>query len=39
MKGVTTAIIMKENRVMEKQGIYPLPGMLDGEGVAGRKEK
>jgi len=38
-----TAVIIREpeklRKLLEKQGIYPLPGMLDGEGVAGRKGK
>ncbi|HEY8909106.1 MAG TPA: helicase-associated domain-containing protein [Desulfosporosinus sp.] len=36
-----TAVIVREpeklRKLLEKQGIYPLPGILDGEGVAGRK--
>jgi hypothetical protein len=36
-----TAVIVREpeklRKILEKQGIYPLPGILDGEGVAGRK--
>ena len=38
-----TAVIIREpeklRKLLEKQGIYPLPGILDGEGVAGRKGK
>ncbi|MDR3586487.1 MAG: helicase-associated domain-containing protein [Desulfosporosinus sp.] len=36
-----TAVIIREpeklRKLLEKQGIYPLPGILDGEGVAERK--
>jgi len=36
-----TAVIIRDpeklRKLLEKQGIYPLPGILDGEGVAGRK--
>jgi len=36
-----TAVIVREaeklRKLLEKHGIYPLPGVLDGEGVAGRK--
>jgi len=36
-----TAVIVREpeklRKLLEKQGIYPIPGILDGEGVAGRK--
>ena len=38
-----TAVIIRDpeklRKLLEKQGIYPLPGILDGEGVAGRKGK
>ncbi|HZK84481.1 MAG TPA: helicase-related protein [Desulfosporosinus sp.] len=38
-----TAVIVREpeklRKLLEKQGIYPLPGILDGEGVAERKGK
>jgi len=37
-----TAVIIREpeklRKLLEKQGIYPLLGILDGEGVAGRKK-
>jgi len=37
-----TTVIIREpeklRKLLEKQGIYPVPGMLDGEGVAGRKD-
>ncbi len=38
-----TAVIIREpeklRRLLEKQGIYPLPGILEGAGVAERKRK
>jgi hypothetical protein len=38
-----TAVIIRDpeklRKLLEKQGIYPLPGILDGEGVAGRQGK
>lgn len=37
-----TAVIVREveklRKLLEKQGIYPLPGVLDGDGVARRKK-
>ena len=37
-----TAVIIREpdklRKLLEKQGIYPVLGILDGEGVAGRKK-
>ena len=38
-----TAVIVSDpeklRKLLEKHGIYPLPGILDGEGVATRKER
>ncbi|MDR3541048.1 MAG: helicase-associated domain-containing protein [Desulfosporosinus sp.] len=37
-----TAVIIREpeklRKLLEKQGIYPLPGIMDGEGVVGRNK-